>query len=76
VACHGGNGKGILPGMPDFTDPKGVLKLPTAVLVQRVEHGFSDGKAPMAMPPKGNNPALNTQDIRDVIAYLCHHFGG
>jgi len=74
VACHGSDGKGIMPGMPDFTQPKGVLSLPTKVLEQRITNGFSGGNAPMAMPPKGNNPSLNQSDIRNVIAYLRKTF--
>jgi hypothetical protein len=59
-----------MPGMPDFTRSDGVLTLPTLVLEQRITHGFSDGKAPMAMPVKGDNPNLTPTDIRNVIAYL------
>jgi mono/diheme cytochrome c family protein len=70
VACHGADGKGIMPGMPDFTAPHGVLSLPTTVLEERITDGFSDGKAPMAMPPKGNNDSLTQADVRNVIAYL------
>ena len=74
VACHGNDGKGIMPGMPDFTNRKGVLSLPTKVLEKRITDGFSDGNAPMAMPPKGNNPKLTQGDIRNVIAYLRNTF--
>lgn len=28
----------------------------------------------MAMPPKGGNPALNRQDVRDVLAYMRQGF--
>lgn len=76
VACHGSDGRGIMPGMPNFTNPKGVLSLPTKVLEQRITDGFSGGNAPMAMPPKGNNPKLTQSDIRNVIAYLRSHFAG
>jgi mono/diheme cytochrome c family protein len=74
VACHGDDGKGIMPGMPDFTQAHGVLSLPTKVLEKRITDGFSDGKAPMAMPPKGNNSSLTQADIRNVIAYLRSTF--
>lgn len=74
VACHGSDGKGIMPGMPDFTQSGGVLSLPTKVLEKRITDGFSDGNAPMAMPPKGNNPSLTQSDIRNVIAYLRTQF--
>jgi mono/diheme cytochrome c family protein len=74
VACHGSDGKGIMPGMPDFTQSGGVLSLPTKTLEARITDGFSDGNAPMAMPPKGNNPSLTQGDIRNVIAYLRSTF--
>jgi mono/diheme cytochrome c family protein len=70
VVCHARSGRGTLPGMPDFNAPDGVLSLPTPVLEQRITRGFDDGKAPMAMPPKGNNDRLTQADIRNVIAYL------
>lgn len=74
VACHGDDGKGIMPGMPDFTQSGGVLSLPTKVLEKRITDGFSDGNAPMPMPPKGNNPNLTPNDIRNVIAYMRNTF--
>jgi len=70
VVCHAPTGRGTMPGMPDFTRTDGVLSLPTPVLAQRIHDGFSDGKAPMAMPPMGDNPNLTPGDIRNVIAYL------
>jgi mono/diheme cytochrome c family protein len=74
VVCHASNGRGTMPGMPDFTRTDGVLTLPTAELESRIMHGFSDGKAPMAMPAKGDNPNLSPHDIRDVIAYMRNTF--
>lgn len=70
VVCHAPTGQGTLPGMPDFTRSDGVLTLPTAELARRITHGFNDGKAPMAMPVKGDNPHLTQTDIRNVIAYM------
>ena len=70
VVCHAPSGRGTMPGMPDFTRTDGVLSLPTDVLARRIHEGFSDGKAPMAMPPNGDNPNLTPGDIRNVIAYL------
>ncbi len=47
IACHGANGKGLLPGTPDFTKPGGVLSLSDKVLEDRIIHGFSTGDASM-----------------------------
>ena len=74
VVCHASNGRGTMPGMPDFTRADGVLALPTAELTSRITHGFYDGKAPMAMPVKGDNPNLTQGDIRNVIAYMRSRF--
>lgn len=70
IACHGANGKGMLPGMPDFNDPHGVLTLPETVLEKRITDGYHGGNAPIAMPPKGGDANLTQNEIKDVIAYL------
>ena len=73
IACHGANGKGLLPGTPDFTKPGGVLSLSDKVLEDRIIHGFSTGDA--SMPPDGGNASLKESDIKHVIAYLHATFG-
>lgn len=75
VACHGENGKGTVPGAPDFTKKGGKLSDPHALMTQRIQNGFQESGSPMAMPPKGGNPSLSDQDINDVHAYLHHQFG-
>ena len=75
VACHGKNGRGTVPGAPDFTKAGGRLSNPHHVITDRIEHGFQDPASPMAMPAKGANPTLNDQDIKNVHAYLHHTFG-
>lgn len=75
VACHGEDGKGVVPGAPDFTDPEGPLAQGDQVLLNHMEYGYRSPGALMAMPPKGGNPALTDQDFRDVLAYLRQAFG-
>ena len=75
VACHGENGKGAVPGAPDFTKKGGVLAKPHSVMVEHIKKGFEPPGATMAMPPKGGNPDLTDRDIEDVHAYLHHKFG-
>lgn len=75
VACHGENGKGAVPGAPDFTKKGGALAKPHSVLSQHIKNGFAPPGAPLAMPPKGGNPDLTDKDIEDVHAYLHHRFG-
>lgn len=74
VACHGEHGKGIVPGTPNFTKKGGVLSLPDKVLISRILHGFQSDDSPMAMPPKGGNPALTRQDAQNALAYLRQSF--
>ncbi len=75
VACHGEDGKGVVPGAPDFTDPRGPLAKSDELLLQHMERGYRSPGALMAMPPKGGNPRLSDQDFRDVLAYLRSAFG-
>lgn len=75
VACHGSDGRGRIPGAPDFTKKGGVLSKPHSALQVHIEHGFSSQSSPISMPPRGGNPGLTDQDIRDVHAYLHKAFG-
>lgn len=75
IACHGGNGKGTIPGAPDFTKKNGVLSQPDDVIMQHIIDGFQSPGSPMAMPPKGGNSALTEPDIRAVLEYVKQQFG-
>jgi mono/diheme cytochrome c family protein len=68
VACHG-----VRAGVPDFAT--GVMAYSTRSLLRHIKNGFHVPGRPLAMPPKGNNPALTDEDIRNVLAYLRHAFG-
>jgi cytochrome c5 len=73
IKCHGDSGQGAIAGAPDFR--AGVLATPSSTLMQHIENGFRSHTAPRAMPPKGNNPDLGEQDIKNVLDYLYHQFG-
>jgi len=75
VACHGTDGKGVLPGAPDFTKAGGRLSKSDEVLIQHISDGFQSSGSPMAMPAKGGNPDLTDADIRAVLKYLHESFG-
>jgi len=76
VACHGEDGRGAIPGTPDFTKTGGgVLSKPHATLFEHIKNGFQEPGKPLAMPPEGGNPDLTDQDIKDVHAYLHKAFG-
>jgi len=72
VACHGANGKGTLPGVPDL---KGPLKGSDELVLKRMREGYQSPGSPMAMPPKGGNPALTDDDLKAVLAYMRKAFG-
>ena len=74
VACHGANGKGILPGIPDLTRKGGVLAKPDDVLLNHVTEGFKSPGSPMPMPPKGGNPSLTEAQLRAALQYAKRAF--
>ena len=74
IACHGADGAGVLPGVPDFTKPGGALSQPDAALIERITKGYQSPGSPLAMPPKGGDPSLTDPQIRDVLAYLRREF--
>ena len=76
ITCHGANGKGVLPGVPDFTKQGGVLAKPDDVLLKHVTDGFQSPGSAMPMPPKGGDPSLTEYQLRAVIRYLRQRFGG
>ena len=74
VACHGANGKGVLPGVPNFSRADGPLGKSNEILQQNILLGYQSEGSPMAMPPKGGNPALTGADIALVLRYLRETF--
>ncbi len=74
IACHGADGKGTIPGIPDFTSAKGRLTKTDDILLTNIIMGYQSEGALMAMPPKGGNPDFTDQDMADVLAYLHKEF--
>ena len=75
VACHGADGVGVLPGVPDLTATDGPLALADEVLVKRIGDGFQSPGSPMAMPARGGNPSLSDEDLKAVVDYMRKEFG-
>jgi len=75
IACHGGDGKGVVPGAPDFTDKSGRLSKSDDVLMDSLINGSQSPGSPMAMPAKGGNSALTEGDLKNVLEYLKKAFG-
>lgn len=74
IACHGVNGKGMVPGAPDFTKPNGPLAQSDEVLLKHITEGFMSKGSPMAMPPKGGNFSLTENDILAVLQHMKKTF--
>jgi mono/diheme cytochrome c family protein len=67
VSCHGANGKGAFPGVPDL-GPR--MTKTDAQLSNSILNGFQTKGSPMAMPAKGGNPALTAADADALVVYL------
>lgn len=74
IACHGSDGTGSLPGVPDLTGKTGLLSQDDAVLLGRMADGFQSPGSSMAMPPKGGDPALTDADLSAVLKYMRNAF--
>jgi mono/diheme cytochrome c family protein len=70
IACHGSDGSGSLPGVPDLAGRTGLLSQDDAVLLKRMAEGFQSPGSPMAMPPRGGDPALTDADLKAVLKYM------
>ena len=68
VACHGADGKGKLPGVPDFTKSDGRLTKSDDVLVTNIMEGFKSPGSSMAMPAKGGISSLTKEQAEAMAA--------
>lgn len=75
IACHGANGKGAIPGVPDLTAPGGPLVTKSDEdLARSILNGLQSRGSPMAMPPRGGNPMLSGEDAAALVRYLRERF--
>lgn len=74
LACHGADGTGNLPGMPDFTESQGSLSKSDTVLLDNIINGFQTPNGLMPMPAKGGNSALTNTDMSTVLDYIRNSF--
>lgn len=74
IACHGSNGVGTVPGAPNFTSDDNPLSQSDEMLVKHIIEGFKTPGSPMAMPPKGGNSKLTTEDVKAVVNYMKDTF--
>jgi len=76
VACHGQNGKGNLPGVPDFTKKDGRLAKTDDVLASNIMNGFKSPGSSMAMPAKGGMSSLTQEQAEAIVNYMRQAFAG
>ncbi|ROR32904.1 c-type cytochrome [Inmirania thermothiophila] len=61
VTCHGADGRGVMPGVPDFTRPETLMRTDRRLL-SAIRDGTGAGPAFFGI--------LSEAEILDVIAYL------
>jgi disulfide bond formation protein DsbB len=73
-ACHGPNGEGVQGLGKDMQHSEFVAGLSDEELLAflKVGRDMSDplNTTGVAMPPKGGNPALNDEQLTDIIAFM------
>ena len=74
IACHGSDGDGSLPGVPDLGGQTGPLSQADALLLKRMIDGFQTPGSTMAMPARGGDPALTDADLNAVMQYMRKEF--
>lgn len=74
LACHGANGKGSIPGVPDFTAKNGRLSKSDSELLSNIITGIQSPGSSMPMPPRGGNSALSNADLNAVLRYIKASF--
>jgi len=70
AVCHGADASGAMPGVPDLTERQGALTKPDPELLRSLVKGTQAPGAPLAMPPRGGNPALTDADLRATLGHL------
>jgi len=74
IACHGEGGVGIVGLGKDMTSSTFIAGKTDNDLLAFVKVGRPvgdpDNTTGVDMPPKGGNPALTDDDLRDIIAYI------
>jgi len=73
IACHGADGKGALPGVPDLS--KILTQSKDDVLLEHVIEGYQGTGSTMAMPARGGNPSLSDDELKKALTYIRNQFG-
>lgn len=77
IACHGDDGKGSIPGVPDLRGTESrLMEKDIETLLHNVLAGYQSPGSMLAMPPKGGNTELSKQDALDILHYMRKAFRG
>jgi mono/diheme cytochrome c family protein len=70
MVCHGSDGSGAMPGVPDFSQQPSALQQTDAQLLDLLKKGVQRPGSSMAMPPNGGNPQLDDEALLNAIRYM------
>lgn len=70
MVCHGDDGSGGMPGVPDLSGNKALFNGDEASLITRIKEGIATPGAPVSMPPNGGNPDLTETQMELALEYL------
>lgn len=72
LACHGADGTGALPGVPNLRKRLGSKS--DDVLLKHIKEGFQSPGSTMAMPARGGNPDLSDTELKRALSYVRSQF--
>jgi mono/diheme cytochrome c family protein len=70
MVCHGDDGTGGMPGVPDLSGNKSLFSDDDRALIESLKMGIVTPGAPVVMPPNGGNPDLTEQQMQLALDYL------
>lgn len=70
MVCHGDDGSGGMPGVPDLAGNKALFNGDDTSLITRIKEGIATPGAPVSMPPNGGNPDLTEKQMENTLEYL------
>jgi len=69
VVCHGDDGSGAMPGVPDLADSKTFMVEKDSIILEKMKSGIqSPGN--LSMPARGGNPELTNEQLLNVLHYM------
>ena len=74
MVCHADDGSGSMPGVADLTLNRSWATEDESKLILRLKQGINSPKTEVTMPPKGGNPELSDNDLREIIRYMRASF--